>query len=54
MFDIINNFGELFTPPESPACNQDFQAANLQKIKTVDHELEAERRRLHGEIHGCS
>ena len=41
----MDQFDNLFTPPESPTRNPDLRENILAQIRTMDRELEAERRR---------
>ena len=41
----MDQFNQLFTPPQSPVHNPNVWAAILRDIRTMDYEIEAERMR---------
>ena len=42
----MDQFGELFTAAESPQHHSDLRQSILQQIRTMDHDLEMERRHI--------
>ena len=46
----MDQFNQLFTPPQSPAHDPDIRAAILRDIRTMDLELEVERRQIRAEL----
>ena len=46
----MDQFNQLFTPPQSLAHDSDIIAAILRDIRTMDHELEVERRHIRAKL----
>ena len=46
----MDQFNQLFTPPQSPPHDPDVRATILRDIRTMDHELEAERRHIQADL----